>query len=126
MHETAVVMGLLDILERKAVEAGIARITAVKVKLGRLRGLDARQIVGTFEVLAEGSRAEGARLIVDEVAVAARCRACGHEFVVEGWRLVCPACGSDEVDVTAGRELYVETFDGTRAADDGGAPPNLA
>lgn len=117
MHETAVVMGLLDILERKAVEVGIARITAVTVKLGRLRGLDARQLVGTFEVLADGSRAEGARLIVDEVAVAARCRSCGHAFVVEGWRLQCPACGGDDVDVTAGRELYVETFDGTRALE---------
>ncbi len=121
MHETAVVMGLLDILERKAAENGIGRITAVRLKLGRLRGLDARQIVGTFEVLSEGSRAEGAKLVVDDVAVAARCRDCGHDFTVEGWRLACPACGSEDVDVVAGRELFIETFDGARETADPGA-----
>ena len=36
-------------------------------------------------------------------------------------RAVCPACGSDDAEVTSGRELHVESFDGTRAADAAGA-----
>lgn len=119
MHETAVVMGLIGILDRKAVEHRIARVSEVRVKLGRLRGLDARQLVAVFEVLSEGGRAEGARLVIDDVAVTAHCRACGHDFTVEGWQLACPACGGDAVDVLTGRELHIESFDGVREAEAG-------
>jgi hydrogenase nickel incorporation protein HypA/HybF len=115
MHETAVVMGLIGILERQAKAAGIGRITEVRVKLGRLRGLDARQLVGVFEILAEGGRLDGARLVVEDVAVAAHCRACGADYDVAGWALACPRCGSDDVDVVHGRELHIESFDGIRA-----------
>lgn len=120
MHETAVVLGLLGILDRKAEEAGIDRITAVRVVLGRLRGLDSRQLVGAFEVLAEGGRAEGARLEIVEVAPRLRCRHCATTWEAPDWRFACPTCGADDAEITAGRELYVESFDGARR--DGGAP----
>lgn len=111
MHETAIVTGLMKILDGKAAEHGFTRITKVRLKLGRLRGLDPRQIRGAFEVFSEGSPADGAELVIEEVPVAARCRACGHDYTVEGWQFACPACGSDDADIVAGRELYVESFD---------------
>lgn len=116
MHETAVVSGILGILERSAVSAKISRITAVRIKVGRLRGLDARQLVGAFEVMAEGTRAEGASLVIDEVPVSARCPACEETFETKGWNLACPRCGSTETEIVAGRELHVEDFQGTREA----------
>lgn len=114
MHETAVVAGILGILERSASAESIARITSVRIKVGRLRGLDARQLVGAFEVMAEGTRAEGARLEIDEVPVSARCPACAVTFETKGWNLACPSCGSTETEIVAGRELHVEDFQGTR------------
>jgi hydrogenase nickel incorporation protein HypA/HybF len=118
MHETAVVSGIIGILERSAVAERIERITTVRIKVGRLRGLDVRQLVGAFEVMAEGTRAEGATLIVDEVAVSAHCPACEETFETKGWNLACPKCGSSETQIVAGRELHVENFDGTREAPD--------
>lgn len=115
MHETAVVLGLLGILDRKAEEAGIERITVVRVVLGRLRGLDPRQLVGAFEVMAEGGRAEGARLEITEVAPRLRCPRCATTWEAPDWRFACPACGDENGEITAGRELHVESFDGTRA-----------
>jgi hydrogenase nickel incorporation protein HypA/HybF len=119
MHETAVVTGLLNILTRQAAEHGIVAITEVRLKVGRLRGLDTRQLRAAFETFAEGGPAEGARLAVDEVGITARCRACGTEFAVEGWRFVCPTCEGTDAETLTGRELHVESFDGTRkpAAD---------
>lgn len=114
MHETAVVTGLLGILSRQAEEHGITRITEVRLKVGRLRGLDSRQLRAAFETFAEGSLAEGARLDIDEVAITACCRGCGTEFTVEGWRFVCPTCEGTDAETVTGRELYVENFDGLR------------
>ncbi len=119
MHETAVVAGILGILERSASAESIARITSVRIKVGRLRGLDVRQLVGAFEIMAEGTRAEGARLVIDEVAVSARCPSCEETFETKGWNLACPKCGSTEAEIVAGRELHVEDFQGTREASDG-------
>ncbi|MCE1236062.1 MAG: hydrogenase maturation nickel metallochaperone HypA [Hyphomicrobiales bacterium] len=115
MHETAVVMGLLDILERKATEHGVGRIVSVKVVLGRLRGLDPRQIVGAFEIFSEGTRAEGARLIVEEVVPTARCRGCGTVFAVEGWSIACPSCGGEDAETVSGRELHIAEFEAAAA-----------
>ena len=115
MHETAVVAGLMRILTAKALEHGIARIVSVRLRIGRLRGLDARQIRGCFEIFAETTAAEGARLEIEEVGVEARCQACGQVYEVPRFQFGCPACGSEDADVLKGRELEIESFDGHRA-----------
>jgi hydrogenase nickel incorporation protein HypA/HybF len=120
MHETAVVEGLMRILTAKALEHGIARIVSVRLRVGRLRGLDARQIRGCFEIFAQATAAEGARLDIEEVGIQACCRACGQVYEVPRFQFECPGCGSGEADVLKGRELEIESFDGQRAG--GNAP----
>lgn len=115
MHETAVVEGLMRILADQARKNGVGRITTVRLRIGRLRGLDSRQIRGCFEMFAEGTMAEGARLEIDEVAVGAKCRVCGREYEVERYRFDCPNCGSSDAEVLSGRELYIESFDAAPA-----------
>jgi hydrogenase nickel incorporation protein HypA/HybF len=115
MHETAVVQGLLRVLAAKAQEHGVTRIVSVRLKLGRLRGLDVRQIRGSFEIFAEATIAEGARLDIEEVLVEARCRTCREVYEVPRFRFQCPACGSEDADVIQGRELEIVSFDGHRA-----------
>lgn len=114
MHETAVVEGLMSILLAQAAEHGIGHIDVVRLKIGRLRGLDSRLIRSGFEMFAEGTIAEGARLDIDEVAVEARCHACGAIWAVQHYRFECPACGGNNAEVLKGRELYIESLDGHR------------
>ena len=90
MHEMTVAHGLLSILEDQAETYGIAR-TRVRLKIGRFRGVEARQLRAAFEALAEGALAEGAALDVDEVAALARCRACGAVWRAPDYRFECPA-----------------------------------
>ena len=111
MHETAIVEGLMRILEKQAVEHGVARILSVTVKVGCLRAVEPQQLVGCFEMFAEGTVAEGARLVVDGVPVWARCKACGTEFEVPRFRFECPGCGGGDVEVIQGQELYIESFE---------------
>lgn len=118
MHETAIVQGLMRILTRQAAEHGIERVARVTVKVGRLRAVEPQQLKSCFEMFAEGTLAEGAELVVDEVGVRGRCQDCGLEFDVPRFRFACPACGGIRVDVTRGQELYIENFEG------GGATPH--
>jgi hydrogenase nickel incorporation protein HypA/HybF len=124
MHETAVVEGLMRILKAKAREHGITRIVSVRLRIGRLRGLDARQIRWCFELFAEATAAQGARLDIEEVGVEARCRVCGYTYEVQRFQFECPACGNGDADVLKGRELEIESFDGHRTGGD--TPTGLA
>jgi len=114
MHEMTVAHGLLTILEERARAHGIGSISRVRLKVGRLRGIDARQLRAAFEVLAEGSIAEGAPLDIEEIVAEARCNACGTEWRAPDYRFECPKCRSADAEILAGRELHIESFDGER------------
>ena len=118
MHETAIVQGLMGIIEEQAAKHGAARVSRVNVKVGRLRAVEPRQLGACFEVFAEGTIADGALLAIEEMPVRARCKRCGTEFEVANYRFACAACGAGDVEVTQGQELYIESIEVT---DDG--PP---
>lgn len=119
MHETAIVEGLMRILERQAAQHGAERILCVRVRVGRLRAVEPAQLSACFDMFAEGTVADGAKLAIEEVAVRARCKSCGTEFEVPRYRFECPGCGGGDVEVVQGQELYIESFD---AAEPGVVP----
>ena len=115
MHEATIVEGLMRILEKQAALHGVSAIRRVNLKVGRLRAVEPAQLAACFEMFAEGTAAEGAVLAIEAVPVRARCKGCGAEFEVAGYRFECPACAGGDVEVTQGQELYIESFDAVGA-----------
>lgn len=122
MHETAIVSGLMKILTEQAALHGVARIARVNLKVGRLRGVDPRQLRACFELFAEETLADGAELVVDEVGVRGRCRACGCDFDVPRYRFECPECKGRDIAVLSGQELYIDSFEVAGEPTDGAGP----
>jgi hydrogenase nickel incorporation protein HypA/HybF len=119
MHETAIVMGLIRILETHAARVGASRVIRVNLKVGRLRAVEPQQLCSCFEMFAEGTIAAGAELVIDTLAVRARCRACASEFEVAHYRFECPACSGSDIEVIQGQELYIESFEADNGASAG-------
>ncbi|MDO8989815.1 MAG: hydrogenase maturation nickel metallochaperone HypA [Sideroxyarcus sp.] len=111
MHETAIVSGLMRILEQKAARNGVAHISSVLLKVGRLQAVEPQQLVACFEMFAEGTVADGAELVIYVVGVRGRCRACATEFDVPRFHFECPACAGSDIEVIQGQELYIESFE---------------
>jgi len=111
MHETAIVMGLIRIIETHAARVGASRVTRIRLKVGRLRAVEPQQLCSCFEMFAEGTVAEGAELAIDLLGVRGRCRACATEFAVANYHFACPACAGNDIEVIQGQELYVESFE---------------
>jgi len=111
MHETAIVAGLMRIIEKKAAQHGAKRVKSVRLKVGRLQAVEPQQLCSCFEMFAEGTVADGAQLIIDAVEVRGRCRSCGTEFDVPRYRFECPNCAGNDIEVIQGQELYIESFD---------------
>jgi len=118
VHELAVVDSLVKQLEEEATRLGVVgRVVAVHLKLGALTTFVPDAMTFYFDALTEGTPLEGARLDIEEVSVAGTCRACGAAVTVEELPFVCGACGSPDLEITAGRELVIDGFE-VKGGDD--------
>jgi hydrogenase nickel incorporation protein HypA/HybF len=119
MHELSIAQSVVDaIVER----TGDARVTCVRLRIGRLSGVVADSVRFCFDLVAEGTTLEGATLLIEEPSGRGHCRGCGAEFAVEDPIVLCPACGGADVAVPAGRELSITSVEVSTAC----APPAAA
>ncbi|SDM82201.1 hydrogenase maturation nickel metallochaperone HypA [Allokutzneria albata] len=120
MHELSITQSIVEaIVERM----GGTRISAVRLEIGKLSGVLVDSVRFCFDLVAEGTTVQGARLVIDEPAGGARCRDCTEEFDVEDPIVLCPACGSADAEVLSGRELRIKSVEVSSAcAPPAGAP----
>ena len=108
MHELAIAQAIADIA---VANARGRRVVRVEVRAGHLRQVVSAALEFSFELVAAGTVAQGAELVLEEVPPAGRCRACGADGALDALPLRCPACGSLDVEVTGGEELLVDAIE---------------
>ena len=116
MHEYSVVTELISALLPQ-LEDHAGRVSAVVLVKGELRILSDTALRNAFELLSQGTRLEGSELVIEPIEVRVHCRSCDYVGSAEHVReeschivfpiMSCPSCGA-EVDIEAGRELYVD------------------
>jgi hydrogenase nickel incorporation protein HypA/HybF len=114
MHELSVSSAIVDTVVRHA--AG-RRVTAVHVRLGRLRQVVPSSLAFYFALVSRDTVCEDARLEQEVVAARLRCDGCGHVWEIDMPFFRCPSCGATEVTVEAGEELEVESIEVEEAAE---------
>jgi hydrogenase nickel incorporation protein HypA/HybF len=107
MHEFGLAEGIVDAVRRRAVGRPVRR---VRLRAGVRHAIDGASMAQAFQLLAQGTEAEGATL--DLVTVPARlgCRSCGRSAATLDLLARCPACDADTVDVSGGDELVLESL----------------
>jgi hydrogenase nickel incorporation protein HypA/HybF len=113
MHEIAIVSSLFEIINRQVAEHRIEAISRVHLKVGELAALEPMTLTACFEVLAEGTAAQGAELVIETLPVLARCTPCGSTFRVVKYNFQCPDCRGDTVELVGGKELYIDSLEAT-------------
>jgi hydrogenase nickel incorporation protein HypA/HybF len=111
MHEFSIATSLLEIISQEAIAYQGARVEEVTLKIGTLSGVVPEALEFAFQVLSEGTVADGARLVIERVALRIACRACGTESMPADPFIICPQCGSADVEIRAGRELEIESME---------------
>jgi hydrogenase nickel incorporation protein HypA/HybF len=105
LHELAIAESIVQIASR---HANGRRVTKVQLKVGHLRQVVPSALSFSFELVAQDTPAEGARLEMEEVPAVGLCRDCGTESRLERFPLQCRKCEGFDLEVLGGEELFVE------------------
>jgi hydrogenase nickel incorporation protein HypA/HybF len=110
MHELSIAEAILGIVEE---HAGGRVVTRVEVEVGHLRQVMPDALRFVFQLVAQDTVADGADLVLHEIAVKGCCRACGALSWQKGFPLRCASCGAVELEIVSGEELLVESIEVT-------------
>jgi hydrogenase nickel incorporation protein HypA/HybF len=103
MHELSITQGVVEQVSERMGDAKIARVA---LEIGKLSGVVCDAVRFCFDVCAQGTTLEGARLEIIETGGRARCRQCDARFDVDDLFALC-RCGSADLELLAGQELKI-------------------
>ena len=111
MHELAVTQSILEISLRHARAAQARRITDINLVVGQFSSIVDDSVQFYWDLVAEGSIAQGAALHFHRIAGEMTCGNCGHVFHPSDRAFTCPSCGSGIVRISKGDEFRVDSID---------------
>lgn len=111
MHEMSLCEGVLKVLEDNAASQHYRRVKAVWLEIGALAGVEVEAMRFSFDVVMRGSLADGAELNIAQVPGQAWCLQCSQRVEVARRHDACPACGSYQLQVTAGDEMRIKELE---------------
>jgi hydrogenase nickel incorporation protein HypA/HybF len=115
MHETVFASSILKIVleEVKKCESAQRRflVTEIRLEIGALACLEPGTLKGCFEIMAEGSAAEKARLNVQVRPLAGFCPDCGRRVRAVRGHFACPFCAGRAVDWQGGHEMDIAAIE---------------
>jgi len=51
-------------------------------------------------------------LEIEEVVAKGKCAGCDAEFPLGDYQFTCPSCGSPDISIMCGEELFIESLEG--------------
>jgi hydrogenase nickel incorporation protein HypA/HybF len=111
MHELAVTQSILEICLRHAEEASASKITDINLVVGQFSSIVDDSVQFYWDMIADGTIAQGATLHFNRIPGEMTCRTCGRVFQPTDRTFACPSCGSVAVRITKGEEFRVDSID---------------
>ena len=111
MHEFGIMESALQTAAQQTRAAGATSIHWLKLRVGRLSGVDPEALRFAFDALRTGSPAETARLDIEEVPAVCWCQDCAGEFETADLTYQCPRCHRSSCELRRGRELELASLE---------------
>lgn len=107
MHEYGLAEGVLATVRQRA---GGRKVAGIGVRFGVRHAVDEESLAQAFSFVAEGTEAAGAAVTLVTVPATLACRDCGLTAETSDVLAVCPACAGDDVEITGGDEMTLESI----------------
>ena len=112
MHEMGIALQIIEIATASLpADLGEARVAAVNLKIGKLAAVVPESLRFCFDVAIKDTLLAGAKLVIEEVPVVARCKDCQAQWTIDQPVFICQMCESGSLEILSGRELDIESIE---------------
>ena len=111
MHEMSLAEGIRSIVEDQARAHNFARVTVLRLEIGRFAGVEKPALEFAFDVVMRGSPAEGARLEMIDLPGQAMCYDCMKSVEIYDRLDPCPLCGGGRLIPSGGDEMRIKDME---------------
>ncbi|VBB05318.1 hydrogenase/urease nickel incorporation metallochaperone hypa [Lucifera butyrica] len=108
MHELSIAQSLLEVALGSVKDPEIKQIRLIKLRIGRLTGVEPEALRFAWTAVSAGTIAAGAMLDVDWVPLTGRCHNCRQDLILKQYHVFCPVCRSPAFEMTSGQELTMD------------------
>lgn len=98
MHEIAITVSLISVVNDEVRRCGGGKVTEVAMSIGGIQSVEPDSIKMCFDLLVEGTDLEGAVLNINRMPILIYCNSCMNESVSDG-NFHCIECGSSDVKI---------------------------
>lgn len=107
MHELSIAQNLMALCEKNARENNAKSVKKIEIKIGRLSGVEPHYLESAFSVLQPDSICKDAVLLCHLQEIVVACNDCGTKSELSKNEFLCPKCGSAELKVIDGEDMYL-------------------
>ncbi|AQW81216.1 hydrogenase nickel insertion protein HypA [Campylobacter pinnipediorum subsp. pinnipediorum] len=107
MHELSIAQSLLKLCEDNAAKNNAKEVTKIKIKVGRLSGIEPHYLESAFSVCQAETICENAKLIINVQEIVVKCKECGNQSELSKNEFLCPKCNSQNLEVIDGEDMYL-------------------
>ncbi|NET37831.1 MAG: hydrogenase maturation nickel metallochaperone HypA [Cyanothece sp. SIO1E1] len=111
MHEVSLMESAIAIALDHAAKYGAHKIHWLKLGVGELSGVVPEALEFAFDVVTQGTIAEGAQLEIDTLSAICYCSTCDLEFQPADLSFVCPGCQQISAEMRRGQELELTSLE---------------
>lgn len=107
MHEMALAEGVLGLIETAQQRQGFAQVSAVRMEIGALAGVEVEALRSCLEIVLLRSVARGAEIEFNIAPGSGFCLDCAQTVPIETLYADCPRCAGPHVQATGGLAMRV-------------------
>jgi len=114
MHEHGIGRELWQVIEEKAKQNNLTKITKISIVIGQASGIEKDLLVHTIkDHIVPNTFASSAELEFIEEKLVAQCNICKTEIdTFQMKTMFCPKCGSSDIIILSGNDCFVKEIEG--------------
>jgi hydrogenase nickel incorporation protein HypA/HybF len=112
MHEIKIAEDLSSIVLEAARGENLSKVTKINISFGQLVQIVPDIFEFAFREVVRNSVVQDAELNIEIVPVKMRCLNCRCDFQLKKNRFTCTICGSNDLEIITGKELFIKSIEG--------------
>jgi len=112
LHEMGIAIQIVEIATASIPDdIENVQVEKVNLKVGKLAAIVPDSLRFCFDIVVKDTPIKGAKLVIKEIDVVARCNDCQTKWTISEPVFSCKKCKSGSIEILSGRELDIDSIE---------------